>query len=417
MKKTDFLEAIKRSMKKDASEQDLSFLNAIADGLESAMEKDDIARKKQIDDIANLLGSFDEGQSAAAVIRSIAERVQQIEDKAKRGLSQGDKETLRRKLEEKKDEIIRARSDKSNNSVWALEFKASRAASAMMTTGTVLTGAQAVNSMNVFDDTEITLIRYPRNFVMDAISATQVSKVPNPWRWKEQLADNTGLPAETTEGNAKPLTDSVFSWKYADRKKYAGRIEFTEELAIDFEQLLVEIIDMFETKVIREWNKGVQADIVAWAPAYTSTGFDGYFIAPGVAEVIAAGKLHVSNTNYDADQVWLNPVDAAKAMIHQTTSGEITYLPEAIAFSGLTPFISNFVPAGTILVGQSNIIREQHGSFILRRGMYGNQFIENEETIVGEIFSNLKLSTEAKKGWVKMTVATVLTALTKVVEP
>ena len=417
MKKTDFLEAIKRSMKKDASEQDLSFLNAIADGLESAMEKDDIARKKQIDDIANLLGSFDEGQSAAAVIRSIAERVQQIEDKAKRGLSQGDKETLRRKLEEKKDEIIRARSDKSNNSVWALEFKASRAASAMMTTGTVLTGAQAVNSMNVFDDTEITVIRYPRNFVMDAISATQVSKVPNPWRWKEQLADNTGLPAETTEGNAKPLTDSVFSWKYADRKKYAGRIEFTEELAIDFEQLLVEIIDMFETKVIREWNKGVQADIVAWAPAYTSTGFDGYFIAPGVAEVIAAGKLHVSNTNYDADQVWLNPVDAAKAMIHQTTSGEITYLPEAIAFSGLTPFISNFVPAGTILVGQSNIIREQHGSFIVRRGMYGNQFIENEETIVGEIFSNLKLSTEAKKGWVKMTVATVLTALTKVVAP
>ena len=417
MKKTDFLDAIKRSMKKDASEQDMNFFNAIGDALEDAMGKGEAERKKQIDDLALLVGSFDEGKSAAAVIRSIAERVQQIEDKAKRGLSQGDKETLRRKLEEKKDEIIRARSDKSNNSVWALEFKASRAASAMMTTGTVLTGAQAVNSMNVFDDTEITLIRYPRNFVMDAISATQVSKVPNPWRWKEQLADNTGLPAVTTEGNAKQLTDSLFSWKYADRKKYAGRIEFTEELAIDFEQLLVEIIDMFETKVIREWNKGVQADIVAWAPAYTSTGFDGYFIAPGVAEVIAAGKLHVSNTNYDADQVWLNPVDAAKAMIHQTTAGEITYLPEAIAFSGLTPFISNFVPAGTILVGQSNIIREQHGSFILRRGMYGNQFIENEETIVGEIFSNLRLSTEAKKGWVKMTVATVLTALTKPVAP
>ena len=414
MKKTDFLEAIKRSMKKDPSEQDMNFFNAIGDAMEDAMSKGEIERKKQIDDLAALVGSFNEGQSAAAVIRSIADRVQQIEDKAKRGLSDSDKNTLRRKLEEKKDEIIRARSDKSNAGVWALEFKASRAASAMMTTSTVLTGAQAVNSMNVFDDTEITLIRYPRNFVMDAISATQVSKVPNPWRWKEQLADNDGLPAVTTEGNAKPLTDSLFAWKYADRKKYAGRIEFTEELAIDFEQLLVEIIDMFETKVIREWNKGVQADIVAWAPAYTSTGFDGYFIAPGVAEVIAAGKLHVSNNNYDADQVWLNPVDAAKAMIHQSTAGEITYLPEAIAFSGLTPFISNFVPAGTILVGQSNIIREQHGSFILRRGMYGNQFIENEETIVGEIFSNLKLSTEAKKGWVKLTVATVLTALTKV---
>ena len=413
MAKDEFVEKVKRSMKKDPTDQDMNFISAFGEAIDEIMKKDGVERKKDLKDLENKLGSFDEGQSAAAVIRSIAERVQQIEDKAKRGLSDGDKNTLRRKLEEKKDEIIRARSDKSNNSVWALEFKASRAASAMMTTATVLTGAQAVNSMNVFDDTEITVIRYPRNFVMDAISSTQVSKVPNPWRWKEQLADNDGLPAVTTEGSAKPLTDSLFAWKYADRKKYAGRIEFTEELAIDFEQLLVEIIDMFETKVIREWNKGVQAEIVAWAPAYTSTGLDGYFIAPGVAEVIAAGKLHVGNNNYDADQVWLNPVDAAKAMIHQSTSGEITYLPETIAYSGLTPFISNFVPVGTILVGQSNIVREQHGSFILRRGMYGNQFIENEETIVGEIFSNLKLSAEAKKGWVKLTVATVLTALTK----
>lgn len=121
------------------------------------------------------LGHSTKARALAAVIRSIAERVQQIEDKAKRGLSDGDKNTLRRKLEEKKEEIIRARGDKSNAGVWALEFKASRAASAMMTTSTVLTGAQAVNSMNVFDDTEITVIRYPRNFVMDAISSTQVA--------------------------------------------------------------------------------------------------------------------------------------------------------------------------------------------------------------------------------------------------
>ena len=414
MAKDEFVEKVKRSMKKDPTDQDMNFISAFGEAIDEIMKKDEVERKKDLTDLENKLGAFDDGKSAAAVIRSIAERVQQIEDKAKRGLSQGDKNTLRRKLEEKKDEIIRARGDKSNAGVWALEFKASRAASAMMTTGTVLTGAQAVNSMNVFDDTEITVIRYPRNFVMDAISSTQVAKVPNPWKWKEEVVAGDGVPALVAEGAEKPLNDAAYVWKYANRKKYAGRIEFTEEMTIDFEQLLVEIIDMFETKVIREWNKGVQADIVAWTPAYASKGLDGYFIAPGVAEVVAAGKLHVSNNNYDADQVWLNPVDAAKAMIHQTTAGEITYLPEAIAFSGLTPFISNFVPAGTILVGQSNIIREQHGSFILRRGMYGNQFIENEETIVGEIFSNLKLSTEAKKGWVKLTVATVLTALTKV---
>ena len=414
MKKTDFLEAIKRNMKKDASEQDMNFFNAVGDALEDAMGKGEVERKKQIDDLAALVGSFDEGQSAAAVIRSIAGRVQEIEDKAKRGLSLRDKEVLRKKLEEKKDEILRAR---NSNEGWAIEFKASRAASALMTTATALTGAVAINNPSVMDDMEVTVIQYPKNFIIDAIGGRQVAKVPGVLRWKEQATESDGVPGVIAEGAVKTLTDKAFVWKIANKKKYAGRIEFTEELTQDFDQLFLQIIDMFGDQVIREWNKGVQADIVAWAPAYTSTGLDGYFVAPGVAEVIKAGKLHVSNASYDADIVLINPVDAAKAMIHQTTAGEITYLPEAIAFDGLAPFISTHVPAGTILVGTSNIVKEQHSNFIARRGVYGDQFIENEETIIGEVFSLLKLPTESKKGWVKMTVATVLDALTKPVAP
>ena len=64
-----------------------------------------------------------------------------------------------------------------------------------------------------------------------------------------------------------------------------------------------------------------------------------------------------------------------------------------------------------MLVGEGGIVKEQHGAFILRSGTYGNQFIENERTIVGELFSVLKLPTESKKGWVKMDVDTVLAAL------
>jgi hypothetical protein len=410
MKKQDFLDAIKRSMKKDPTEQDMNFIDALAQGLEDAMGKDAVERKKQIDEITQMIGTFDEGKSAASVIRAMAQRIEDIEKKASRGLSADDKYKLRAKLEEKKDEIIRAR---NSNDGWAIEFKASRAASALMTTATVLTGATAINNQNVMDDMDITVIQYPKNFVIDMIGGRQVAKVPAVLRWKEQLAESDGVPAKTNEGAAKPLTDKLFAWKTAARDKYAGRIEFSEELAMDFDQLLLQIIDMFEQQVVREWNKGVQAAIVAWAPAYTTSGLDGYFVAPGVAEVIKAGKLAVSNNNYDADVVMINPVDAAKAMIHQTTAGEITYIPEAIAFDGLTPFISTHVPAGTILVGVASVIKEQHSSFIARRGMYGDQLIENEETIIGEVFSLLKLPTESKKGWVKLVTATVLTALTK----
>ena len=58
---------------------------------------------------------------------------------------------------------------------------------------------------------------------------------------------------------------------------------------MDMEQLLLQIVDMFEQQVIRAWNQPVQTDILAWAPAYTATGLDGFFKAPGIAQVIQAG--------------------------------------------------------------------------------------------------------------------------------
>ena len=156
------------------------------------------------------------------------------------------------------------------------------------------------------------------------------------------------------------MTDKAFVWKYAARKKYAGRIEFSMELEMDFDQLFLEVVQMFEQQVIRAWNTGVQTDLLAWAPAYTSTGLDGFYTAPGVAQVIEAGKVHVSDNNYDADMIMINPVDAAKAMIHQNADGDMTYLPEATAFGGLNAFVSNKIPAGTIVIGTSGIVQEQH---------------------------------------------------------
>lgn len=413
MKKENFLQIIRSKAKQPLTEQEESYFGSIGQAVEDAFAAEAVERKKAIDDLTALLGTFDEGKSAASVIRSLAAKVDDMESKAQRGLSNSDKFRLRDMLEQKKDEIMRAR---QTNNVWALEFKAVRAASAKMTTSTLVTGATAINNPNYFDDLEIVVVKYPANFIIDAIGGRQVAKVPESWRWKEQKAESTStIGTAIGEGVAKPLTDKSFEYKSSDRKKYAGRIEFSSELQMDFDQLFIEVVNMFEEQVIRGWNAGVQADILAWANSYTTTGLDGFFVAPGVAQVIAAGKQYVSDNNYDADIIMINPVDAAKAMIHQNNDGDITYIPEAVAFSGLTPFVSNNIPAGTILVGTTGIIQEQHSNFIMRRGVYGDQLINNEETIIGEVFSNLKLPTHSKVGWVKLTVDTVLDSLTKTV--
>ena len=411
MKKEQFLEIVKRSAKKDLTPEELSFLGSMGEAVEQAFQADTVTRKKEVDTLTAMLGTFDEGQNAASVIRALAQKIDEVESRAKRNLSVSDKFKLRQLLDDKKDEIIRA---KGTNNGWAIEFNVVRAASAMMTTSTVVTGASAINNPNFFDDAELTVIRYPKNFIIDAIGGRQVAKVPQQWGWKEQKAESDGVPALVAEGAAKPLTDSALEWKYATRKKYAGRIEFSMEMEMDFDQLFLEIVNMFEQKVLRAWNAGVLAEIVAWVPAYTSTGLDGFYTSPGVAQVIEAGKLQVANNYYDADIVLINPADAAKAMIHQNTDGDIAFLPEAVAFGGLTPFVSANVAEGTIYVGTTGIINEQHSAFILRRGVHGDQFIENEETIVGEVFSNLKLPTLSKNGWVKLVVATVQESLLKV---
>lgn len=412
MKKEDFLKVIRSNAKQALTEQEEAYFGSIGQAVENAFTAEAVERGRALENITNLLGTFDEGQTAASIIRSLAQKVDDIEKKSQRNLSVDDRFKLRQLMEDKKDEITRAR---GTNQSWALEFRAIRAASAKMTTSTLVTGATAHNNPNYFDDTELVVIKYPANFIIDAIGGRQVAKVPQTWNWKEQADESTSSMGVTAEGVEKKLTDKSFVWRSSTRKKYTGRIEFTAELEMDFDQLFLEVVAMFEQQVLKVWNEGVQADLLAWADSYTSTALDGFFVAPGVAQVIAAGKQLVSDNNYDADIVMINPVDAAKAMIHQNTDGDITYIPEAVAFSGLTPFVSNKITAGTILVGTTGIVQEQHTALIMRRGVYGDQLIDNEETIIGEVYSNLKLPTRSKVGWVELNVDTVIEALKKVV--
>jgi hypothetical protein len=399
-------------MKSDPTPQELTFLGTIGEAIEKAFEADTVTRNKELADAVKQLGTFEEGKTAADIIRSLAKSVDDLEKKTMRTLTTDDKFKLRAMLEEKKDEIIAARSKKGSDGYWQIEFKAKRGASALMTTATVLTGAVAINNPNVMDDLEVMVIQYPKNYIVDAIGGRMVPKVPAVLRWKEQTTESTDALGAVSEGATKVLTDKLFVWKTADRVKYAGRIEFTEELAMDFDQLLLQIIDMFEQQVLRTWNTAIQALLVAYAPAYTTTELDGSFTLPGISQVIQAGKLWVENNNYEPDIVMLSPGNAALARIAQGDNGMVQYLPDAIAFQGLTPFISTVIPTDTIIVGSSATVSEQHSAFMLRRGVYGNQFIENEETIVGEVFSITKLPTVSQNSWCELDVATVKEALT-----
>jgi len=411
MKKEDFMKIVRSKAKETLTEQDENFFGTIGEAVESAMSAESVERNKQLNELAGKLGAVAEGQTMADVVRNMATQIDLLEKKAERGFTGAEKYKLKSMLEAKKDDIQRAR---QGGNPWSIEFRAKRAASALMTTATVLTGAQAINNPNVFDDMEVTVIEYPKNFILDGINSRQVAKVPQTVSRKEQLAVSDGVVAATNEGAAKPLTDKLFTWKYDTRKKYAGRMEMTEEVEIDFDQLLLQIISMFEDDVLRAYQNGVLADIIAWADTYVSTGLDGTIANPTVHTVIGAGVLHIRNFNYEPDVIFISPTDVAKMTYTQDNNGNQMFIPEAFQFAGLTPFVSNQITAGKILIGTRRTVKEQHGNLIVRKGVHGDQFIENESTIVGEIFSVLSLPTQSQTSWLYMDVATVQGLLQKV---
>jgi hypothetical protein len=219
--------------------------------------------------------------------------------------------------------------------------------------------------------------------------------------------------SSVAEGDTKPLMDYKFEWKTANRVKYAGRIEMSEEAEIDFEQLMIDIVNMFERDVLTAWQDGVLAAITSYATVYAGSGLDGKVVMPTVYSVIGALKLQAQAANYEPDVVLLNPADAAEAIYLQDANGQQQFIPSDLQFGGLMPFLSNKVTAGTVIVGTKATIQEQHGAFIIRKGVSGTQFIENESTVVGEVFSIAKLPTASKASWVSGNIATVKAALLK----
>jgi HK97 family phage major capsid protein len=410
MKKDDFLKICRTRAKKELTPEEESFFSSIGEGIEQAIQGESIERSKKLEEISNLIGVVEEGKSIAEVIRGLAASLDEVEANSKKRLSVNDKYLMRKALEGKKNEIL-AVMRKQSNTPWGLEFNARRAASAMMTTSTVLTGAQAINTENVFDDMDVTVIKYPANFIGDVIDSRQVSKVPAVLRWKEQIAAGDGVPAVVAEGDVKPLVDYKFSWKYANRKKYAAHIEMTEETEIDFEQLVLDIIQMFEDDVLRKYNAGLLADVLAWAPAYAGTSLDGTIVKPTLQNVFNAGQLQLATAEYIGDVFVVNPSAYAEIQNMQDNNGNPIFVNAAVLFPGVRVVVTNNIPAETALLMDGRIVKEQHGSFVLRSGTINDQLIENEKTIIGEIFSVMKLPTESKKGAVKLTIATVKEAL------
>ena len=379
-------------------ESQIKFVSAFENALEERTKAQDEAYSTSMTQaLRSVLGAETKDASGNLVtiaeqIRSIAESVEKVEKNNVRNLSNTEKFQLRKMVKEQHAQICDAiRSGKDLE----INFSAKRAA-AMYTADTAVSNDMGVEfplNENFQFESDIAKIRYPENFILNVISNQQVAKVPQQIIKNEQ-ATAEGAVQVVDEGGTKPLVSDTFVRTLTLRKKYAARIEWTEEFELDNEMLYNEILMMFEEKVVRFWNNGLISIIYDNGTPYTSSVLDGTLVVPDNGLAVIAAQSVINGMNFNADTVLMNPADIVSTMFTQDAEGNSRLLPymQNGAINGMTVFSNNAIAQGSAIIMDSTVYRELHSNFILRFGTYNDQFIKNEKSAIGEVFSILRIA-------------------------
>jgi len=403
------VEALKKQGGTLEPEQE-KFLNALDEALKARQADSDESYSASFKAaLAEQMGAIEKDEAGKIVplttqLKNIAESIEKMETMNSQLIGDKEKFQLKRWVDKNADAIKEA--IKNNKDLPEFRFSAIKAAAMFTTTSAVTNGTGVGLPLveNYLVENDIALIRYPENFILDVIPNRQVSKVPSEVIFDEQ-ATAEGAVSVVAEGGTKPLTSDTFIRNRTLRKKYAGRIEWTEEFEMDNELLFAAIVRMFEDKVIRAWQDGIISTIQTNAVAYTSSVFDGTFVKADNALAVIAGQSVIQGMYFTPNVVIMNPSDIFTAMFTQDVEGRSELKPYIVnsngryTINGMTVFSSYKIAQGTALIGDSSVYQEWHSDFIFRVGTYNDQFIKNQKTAIGEVFSLLRIANIHKPAW------------------
>ena len=400
-------------------ENQIKFVSAIENEMNERAKKQEEAYSASLTEaLRSVLGAQEKNEQGQTVtvaeqLRNLAEGLEKVEKNNVRSLSNVEKFQLRKMVKEQHKDICEAIRSGSDLEI---TFNAKRAA-AIYTASTAVandTGVLLPLNENYEFESEISKIRYPENFILDVISNRQVARVPQQIIKNEQ-ATAEGAVALVAEGGTKLLVSDTFLRTLTLRKKYAAHIEWTEEFEVDNELLYNEILMMFEEKVVRFWNNGLIGTIVSNGTAYTTSVMDDTLVIPDNGLAVIAAQSVINGMNFNADTVLMHPSDIVTTMFTQDTEGNSRLLPymQNGSINGMRVVSSNAITLGTAIVMDSSIYREMHSEFILRFGTYNDQFIKNQKSAVGEVYSILRVAKNNLPGAMAFSLATVRAALLK----
>ena len=94
MKKEDLMKIYRSKHTEALSGEQEKFYDGMADAVLKIASEEADARKAEIDNVLRKLGTFDEEKSAAEVIRSMGQKISDLENRQKQGLAADDRYAL-----------------------------------------------------------------------------------------------------------------------------------------------------------------------------------------------------------------------------------------------------------------------------------------------------------------------------------
>lgn len=387
--KINLLEALKAQGVNLEDGQEV-FLNAVSEAMNKSFEQGNRSFKENLDNaIKAVVGETDKDDNGntitlAQTIKTLAEQVDSLSQKFT--LNEESKKNLESIVKENY-ETIKSAMKAGKNFKFTFKDPAIHATNNGTVSNAQGVAYPATDNWGVIPG--FSALARPEDMLMNYIQSFQKEEVKQTVLLRQEVAGE-GAFEIVEESGEKPLMQYKFQNVQFSRLKIAGRIEWTEEFDLDYRALLNAIFRLFEVDLVNAWEDEVIDALTNIATSYVSTSLDGTLSVPtnGLAVVAAAGQI--KDLNYRPNLVVMNPADVLATMYIQDDKGHFINQPfldvPNRTIDGMTLVTSTRIPQGDVLVMDTSVVWEEHSANIFRRGQYGEQFINNEYTMVAEKF-------------------------------
>lgn len=271
------------------------------------------------------------------------------------------KMTIMKAFEDKMDQIKSFLSNQSEGQT--LNIYSNKAAVNMTTANTVDNSALNEDVIENFRIDGMVKQRQGRQYIFDIADRMTSQSVPEFIIWMEE-ADAEGAFALVSENGLKPLTSYSLVKKQSQVKKIAGKKVVSTEFDTFRQRLSRYINELFNDKLLRDYQTQLTTELVALAASYTGTTLDGTIVAPTDFHAIGAVAAQIESLNFSPNVLIINPQDKWRIALTTTEAGDfhiatlpITGANGQVQMMSFLTVTTTEITAGTAILGEGNLFK------------------------------------------------------------